>query len=222
MATIRILIVDDHEVVRMGLKALLQQHPHLHVVAEAGTGEEAVQQALNFQPDVVVMDVRMPGMSGVEACRQIVQQLPATRVIMLTTFAEDELLFAAIRAGASGYVLKRIGSQDLVQTIEAIARGESAIEPAMVAAVFKEVAQSLNNKEASIFAELSDQELRVLALVADGLTNREIAGRLFLGEGTVRNYVSSLLSKLHLSNRAEAAAFAVQHSVKERLARDGG
>jgi len=222
MATIRILIVDDHEVVRMGLKALLQQHPHLHVVAEAGTGEEAIQQALTFQPDVVVMDVRMPGMSGVEACRQIVQQLPATRVIMLTTFAEDELLFAAIRAGASGYVLKRIGSQDLVHTIEAIGRGESAIEPAMVSAVFKEVAQSLNNKEASIFADLSDQELRVLALVADGLTNREIAGRLFLGEGTVRNYVSSLLSKLHLSNRAEAAAFAVQHSVKERLARDGG
>ena len=222
MATIRILIVDDHEVVRMGLKALLQQHPNLHVVAEAGTGEDAIQQALTFQPDVVVMDVRMPGMSGVEACRQIVQQLPATRVIMLTTFAEDELLFAAIRAGASGYVLKRIGSQDLVHTIEAIGRGESAIEPAMVAAVFKEVAQSLNNKEASIFADLSDQELRVLALIADGLTNREIAGRLFLGEGTVRNYVSSLLSKLHLSNRAEAAAFAVQHSVKERLARDGG
>lgn len=222
MATIRILIVDDHEVVRMGLKSLLQQHPHLHVVAEAGNGEEAVQQAISHQPDVVVMDVRMPGMSGVEACRQIVEQLPGTRVIMLTTFAEDELLFAAIRAGASGYVLKRIGSLDLVHTIEAIARGESAIEPAMVAAVFKEVAQSLNNKEASIFSDLSDQELRVLALIADGLTNREIAGRLFLGEGTVRNYVSSLLSKLHLSNRAEAAAFAVQHGVKERLARDGG
>jgi DNA-binding NarL/FixJ family response regulator len=222
MSTIRVLIVDDHEVVRMGIKALLQQHPPLQVVGEAGSGEEAIAQALAHHPDVVVMDVRMPGMSGVDACRQIVQQLPATRVVMLTTFAEDELLFAAIRAGASGYVLKRIGSQDLVHTIEAVARGESALEPAMMAAVFKEVKQSLDSRENSIFTSLSDQEMRVLALIADGLTNREIAGRLFLGEGTVRNYVSSLLSKLHLSNRAEAAAFAVQHNIKEMLSRGGG
>ncbi|MHB8629485.1 MAG: response regulator transcription factor [Aggregatilineales bacterium] len=222
MSPIRVLIVDDHEVVRMGIKALIQQHPPLQVVAEAGSGEEAITQALAHRPDVVVMDVRMPGMSGVEACRQIVQQLPSTRVVMLTTFAEDELLFAAIRAGASGYVLKRIGSQDLVHTIEAVARGESALEPGMMAAVFKEVKQSLDSKEDSIFTTLSDQEMRVLALISDGLTNREIAGRLFLGEGTVRNYVSSLLSKLHLSNRAEAAAFAVQHNVKELLSREGG
>src|SRR5579864_8631984 len=165
MATIRVLIVDDHEVVRMGVKALLQQHPPLQVIAEASSGEEAVAQAIAHHPDVVVMDVRMPGMSGVEACRQIVEQLPATRVVMLTTFAEDELLFAAIRAGASGYVLKRIGSQDLVHTIEAVARGESALEPAMMAAVFKEVKQSLDSKEDSIFNTLSDQEMRVLALI---------------------------------------------------------
>ncbi len=222
MGPIRVLIVDDHEVVRMGIKALLQQHPPLQVIAEAGSGEEAITQALAHHPDVVVMDVRMPGMSGVEACRQIVQQLPSTRVVMLTTFAEDELLFSAIRAGASGYVLKRIGSQDLVHTVEAVARGESALEPAMMAAMFKEVKKSLDTRENSIFTTLSDQEMRVLALIADGLTNREIAGRLFLGEGTVRNYVSSLLSKLHLSNRAEAAAFAVQHNVKELLSREGG
>ena len=220
MSQIRVLLADDHEVVRLGLKALLQQHPSLHVVAEASSGQAAVEQALTHRPDIVVMDIRMPGMSGVDACRQIVQQLPGTRVIMLTTFAEDELLFSAIRAGASGYVLKRIGSDDLVRTIESVARGESAIDPALTAAVFKEVIQSEKSKDAAVFADLSSQELRVLALIADGMTNREIAGRLFLGEGTVRNYVSSLLSKLDLSNRAEAAAFAVHHHAKDLVADD--
>lgn len=218
MSQIRILVADDHEVVRMGIKVLLQQHQNLRVVAEASSGEEAIQQALLHRPDVVVMDVRMPGISGVEACQRIVQQLPATRVVMLTSYAEDELLFAAIRAGASGYVLKRIGSDDLVRTIENVGRGESALDPAMTEAVFREVRQTEKSKEAAVFADLSSQEMRVLALIADGLTNREIAGRLFLGEGTVRNYVSNLLSKLHLSNRAEAAAFAVQHHIKEHLA----
>jgi len=220
MSQIRVLIVDDHEVVRMGIKALLQQHPNLHVVAEAGSGDEAIKQAVIHRPDVVVMDIRMPGTSGVDACRQIVQQLPETRVVILTTFAEDELLFSAIRAGASGYVLKRIGSDDLVKAIESVARGESALDPAMTASVFKEVLQSEKGKEASVFADLSLQEIRVLTLIADGLTNREIAGRLFLGEGTVRNYVSSVLSKLNLSNRAEAAAFAVHHHAKDHLPPD--
>lgn len=218
MNYIRVLLADDHEVVRVGVKVLLQQHPTLHVVAEAGTGEEAVKQAIDHRPDVVVMDIRMPGMSGIDACRQIVQQLPGTRVIMLTTYAEDEQLLAAIRAGAAGYVLKRIGSDELVRTIERVARGESAIDPTLTAAVFKEVIQSEKNKEISVFSDLSPQELRVMALIADGLTNREIAGRLFLGEGTVRNYVSSLLSKLNLSNRAEAAAFAVRHHAKDLIA----
>ncbi|MFN7208886.1 MAG: response regulator [Aggregatilineales bacterium] len=215
---IRILIADDHEVVRMGIRALIQQHAHLHVVAEAATGEEAVELALQHKPDVVVMDVRMPGMLGVEACQKIVNQLPGTRVVMLTSYAEDDLLFAAIRAGASGYVLKRIGSDDLIRTIEAVGRGESALDPSMTEAIFRELRHTEKNKEAALFAELTSQEMRVLALIADGLTNREIASRLFLGEGTVRNYVSNLLSKLNLSNRAEAAAFAVQHHVKEYLA----
>ena len=218
MKQIRIVIADDHEVVRMGIKALLHQHPELRVVGEAGTGDEAVEQAMAHQPDVVVMDIRMPGMSGVDACRKIVQQLPNTRVVMLTSFAEDELLFAAIRAGAAGYVLKRIGSDDLVRTINAVAHGESALDPAMIETVFRQVSQTEKSKDAAVFADLSTQEIRVLALIADGLTNREIAGRLFLGEGTVRNYVSNVLSKLHLANRAEAAAFAVQHKVKEYVA----
>ncbi len=200
--------------------SLLHQHPQLRVVGEAATGNEAVEQAVTHQPDVVVMDIRMPGMSGVDACRKIVQQLPNTRVVMLTSFAEDELLFAAIRAGAAGYVLKRIGSDDLVRTITAVARGESALDPAMIETVFRQVSQMEKGKEAAVFADLSTQEIRVLALIADGLTNREIAGRLFLGEGTVRNYVSNVLSKLHLANRAEAAAFAVQHKVKEHITAD--
>jgi DNA-binding NarL/FixJ family response regulator len=220
MSQIRVLIADDHEVVRMGIKALLMQHAHLKVVGEASTGAEAVEQALLHRPDVVVLDVRMPNMSGVEACQQIVQQLPNTRVVMLTSYAEDDLLFAAIRAGASGYVLKRIGSDDLIRTIEAVGRGESALDPTMTEAVFREVRQTERGKEAAVFSELSAQEMRVLALIADGLTNREIAGRLFLGEGTVRNYVSNLLSKLHLANRAEAAAFAVQHHIKEHLSKE--
>jgi two-component system, NarL family, response regulator DevR len=161
-----------------------------------------------------VLDIRMPGMTGVDACRQIVTRLPDTRVIMLTSFAEDELLFSAIRAGASGYVLKRIGSSSLIHTIEAVSRGESALDPAMADAVFKEIREREENKEAQVFSNLSTQEMRVLALIADGMTNREIAGQLFLGEGTVRNYVSNLLSKLDLANRAEAAAFAVQHHIK--------
>lgn len=218
MELVRILIVDDHDVVRMGLKALIQQHPHLRVVAEAGTGEEAIEQALVCQPDVVIMDIRMPGMSGVDACRQITQKLPSTRVVILTTYAEDDLLLSAIRAGAAGYVLKRIGSSNLIETIERVARGESALDPAMAEAVFNQIRQNPTNKEAQIFSALTTQEMRVLTLISEGLTNREIAGKLFLGEGTVRNYVSNLLSKLNLSNRAEAAAFAVQHHIKQHLA----
>ncbi|MEP7289186.1 MAG: response regulator transcription factor [Chloroflexota bacterium] len=220
MKSIRIVVADDHEVVRMGIKSLLHQHADLQVVGEASTGEEAVEQAVLHRPDVVVMDIRMPGMSGVEACRLISQQIPDTRVVMLTSFAEDDLLFAAIRAGAAGYVLKRIGSDDLVSAIKAVARGESALDPAMTQAVFREVSQMEKAKDATIFADLSTQELRVLALISEGLTNREIAGKLFLGEGTVRNYVSNVLSKLNLANRAEAAAFAVQHNVKNYTASD--
>lgn len=217
MAQVRIMVADDHEVVRMGIKAMIQQHANLIIVAEADNGEDAVKAAIKHQPDVVVMDVRMPGMSGIDACAKITAQLPDTRVVMLTTFAEDDLLFSAIRAGAAGYVLKRIGNNELIKTIEAVARGESALDPAMIASVFREVATAERQREASIFSGLSTQELRVLASIAEGMTNREIAAKLFLGEGTVRNYVSSILGKLNLSNRAEAAAFAVQHHAKDML-----
>ncbi len=213
--TTRILIADDHAVVRAGLRALLEQHDHFQVIAEAETGEEAVTRAQEFQPDVVVLDIRMPGLSGIQACRQIVESVEDCRVVMLTSYAEDELLFAAIQAGASGYVLKRIGDNGLVDAIDRVSRGEGILDPAMTTTMFSEMRKARKAQLAAAFTDLTPQELAVLALVADGLTNRQIAAELFLGEGTVRNYVSSILSKLGVSNRAEAAAYAVKHNISE-------
>lgn len=213
----RIILVDDHEVVRLGLKSLLDRHPQFDVVGEAGSAREALDQTAALKPDVVVMDIRLPGMSGIEACEQIISQFPNTKVIMLTSYAEDEMLFSAIRAGASGYILKQIGSEDLVKAIESVGRGEALLDPAVTQRVFQEVRRAVKEEEASAFAHLSQQEKHVLLLVSEGKTNREIAKNLFLGEGTVRNYVSSILSKLSVNNRAEAAAFAVEHSLREYI-----
>ncbi|HEX6386958.1 MAG TPA: response regulator transcription factor [Anaerolineae bacterium] len=217
MSHLRILLVDDHEVVRLGLKSLLERHPGFEVVAEAAAEHEAVQKALEHKPDVVLMDIRLAGGSGVEACRKIVDQLPNTRVIMLTSYAEDEMLFAAIRAGASGYVLKQVGSTDIIQAIEAAAQGEATLDPSLTQRIFAEVRRSIQKDEAATFSELTAQEMQVLALIAEGKTNREIAGTLFLSEGTIRNYVSNILSKLGVSNRAEAAAYAIRHNLKDYL-----
>jgi len=211
---LRIIIVDDHEVVRLGLKALLDRHPDFTVVDEASTAREAIQKAEAHRPDVVVMDIRLPGGSGIDACREITQLLPDTKVIMLTSYAEDEMLFDAIAAGAAGYVLKQIGGDDLVHAIEAMGRDEALLDPALTQRVFERVREAQRKEEKSAFSDLTDQEMRVLALLAEGKTNREIAQMLYLGEGTVRNYVSSILSKLGLANRAEAAAYAVQHKIK--------
>jgi two-component system, NarL family, response regulator DevR len=213
----RIILVDDHEVVRLGLKSLLEQHPQFDVVGEASSAREALEQVASHKPDVVVMDIRLPGTSGIEACEQIVNQFPNTKVIMLTSYAEDEMLFSAIRAGASGYILKQIGSEDLVKAIESVGRGEALLDPAVTQRVFQEVRRAVKEEEASAFSHLSQQEKHVLLLVSEGKTNREIAKNLFLGEGTVRNYVSSILSKLSVNNRAEAAAYAVQHSLREYI-----
>jgi len=217
MAKQRIVLVDDHEVVRLGLKALLDRHPQFEVVGEAGSAREAMEQVSALEPDVVVMDIRLPGTSGIEACEQIVDEHPNTKVIMLTSYAEDEMLFSAIRAGASGYVLKQIASEELVKAIEAVGRGEALLDPAVTQRVFQEVRRAVKEEEASAFAHLSQQEKHVLLLVSEGKTNREIAKNLFLGEGTVRNYVSSILSKLGVNNRAEAAAYAVEHSLREYI-----
>jgi len=217
MAKQRILLVDDHEVVRLGLKALLEHHPQFEVVGEAGTAKEALEQVAQHRPDIVLMDIRLPGASGIDACEEITQKYPETKVIMLTSYAEDEMLFSAIRAGASGYVLKQIGREDLIRAIEAVSRGEALLDPAVTQRVFQEVRRAVREEEASAFANLSQQEKHVLLLVSEGKTNREIAKALYLGEGTVRNYVSSILSKLGVSNRAEAAAYAVEHNLKDYL-----
>ena len=213
----RIILVDDHEVVRLGLKSLLERHPQFDVVGEASSAREALDQVASLKPDVVVMDIRLPGTSGIEACEQIVNEHPNTKVIMLTSYAEDEMLFSAIRAGASGYILKQIGSEDLIKAIESVGRGEALLDPAVTQRVFQEVRRAVKEEEASAFAHLSQQEKHVLLLVSEGKTNREIAKNLFLGEGTVRNYVSRILSKLSVNNRAEAAAYAVEHSLREYI-----
>jgi DNA-binding NarL/FixJ family response regulator len=217
MSKFHILIVDDHEVVRLGLKALLERHPQFEVVGEAGTAKEAIEQVARLHPDVVLMDIRLPGSSGIEACEEITHNFPGTKVVMLTSYAEDEMLFSAIRAGASGYILKQIGAEDLIRALESVGRGEAPLDPAVTQRVFQEVRRAVKDEEASAFANLSQQERHVLMLVSEGRTNREIAKALFLGEGTVRNYVSSILSKLGVSNRAEAAAYAVEHNLKEYL-----
>ena len=213
----RIVLVDDHEVVRLGLKALIDRHAQFEVVGEAGTAHEAVEAVAKLRPDVVVMDIRLPGASGIDACEEIVKHYPDTRVIILTSYAEDEMLFSAIRAGASGYILKQIGGEDLIRALEAIGRGEALLDSAVTQRVFQEVRKAGRDEEASAFSHLSQQEKHVLQLVSEGRTNREIAKNLFLGEGTVRNYVSSILSKLNVNNRAEAAAYAVEHNLKEHF-----
>jgi two-component system response regulator DevR len=213
----RVLLVDDHEVVRLGLKALLERHPQFDIVGEAANARDAIEIVSNMQPDVVVMDIRLPGTSGIDACEEITRRFPNTKVIMLTSYAEDEMLFSSIRAGASGYVLKQIGGEDLMRALEAVGRGEAMLDPGVTQRVFQEVRRAVKEEEASAFAHLSQQEKHVLLLVSEGKTNREIAKALFLGEGTVRNYVSSILSKLGVSNRAEAAAYAVEHSLREYI-----
>ena len=214
---LRILIVDDHEVLRLGLRALLEQHPDFVVVDEAGTAQEALQKTELHNPDVVIMDIRLPGGSGIEACRQIVDTMPDTKVIMLTSYAEDEMLFDAISAGASGYVLKQIGSTDLVRALEAVGRGEALLDSAVTQQIFERVRDAARQERMSAFENLTEQEMRILSLVAEGNTNRQIAKALYLGEGTVRNYVSSILSKLGVTNRAEAAAYAVRYNLNDFL-----
>lgn len=214
---LKVLLVDDHEVVRLGIKSLLSHYPQFEVVAEAGTADEAIQKAADFKPDVIVMDIRLPGKSGIDATREIMATQPDTKVVMLTTFADDELLFDAISAGASGYVLKQIDSQELISALERIGRGESLLDPAVTQQVFKRMRETTRKAESEAFAALSEQELKVLALVAQGKRNKEIADQVFLSEKTVRNYVSSILSKLALSTRAEAAAYAVKHRIENYM-----
>lgn len=217
MDKVRLLLVDDHEVVRLGMRTLLSRQSNFEVVAEASTEDEAVEQAIATSPDIILMDIRLAGGSGIEACRRISAELPKTKIIMLTSYAEDELLFGAIRAGAVGYVLKQVGSNDLIRAIEAAVRGEATLDPSITQRILNEVRRSIEKEESQAFADLSDKEMQVLAYIAEGHTNKHIANELFLSEGTVRNYVSSILSKLDVSNRAEAAAYAITHKLSDHL-----
>jgi two-component system, NarL family, response regulator DevR len=208
---LRLLIVDDHEVVREGLVSLLDRRPGFQVVAEAGTVKEALAAARRHEPDLVIMDVRLPDGSGVEACREIRAELPQTRVVMLTSFPDDEAVFSAIVAGASGYLLKQIRARDLVAALEAVGRGESLLDPAVTEKVLARVRQIAAGEVHDELAALTPQERKILMLVAEGKTNKEIAADVFLSDKTVKNYVSSILAKLNLERRAQAAAFVAQH-----------
>jgi len=201
----RILLCDDHEVVREGLRVLIARQETMSVVGEAGTVAEAIEAAARSKPDVVIMDVRLPDGSGVEACRAIRETRPETKVIMLTSYADDDALFASIIAGASGYLLKQTRGQAVVDAITAVAAGGSLLDPDVTGKVLERVRQSRDEDPA--LASLTEQERKVLAGLAEGHTNREIGEKLFLAEKTVKNYVSRILDKLGLSRRAEAAAF---------------
>lgn len=206
---IRVMLVDDHEVVRLGLAALIARQPEFEVVGEAGTAREAVSRAATLQPDIVVMDVRMPDGSGIEACREIIQNRPQTKVIILTSYSDDEAVFASIMAGAQGYVLKQIGSESLLAGLRAVARGQSLLDPAITGQVLERMKNP--RSQPGGHEPLTEQERRILALIAEGKTNKQIAQEIFLSEKTVRNYVSNILGKLHFARRSQAAAYAVQH-----------
>ena len=208
---LRLLVVDDHEVVREGLVALISRHDEFQVVAEAGTAAEALSAARRFQPDLVVMDVRLPDGSGIEACREIRAEFPAIRVVMLTSYPDEEAVLSAILAGASGYLLKQVRGRDLVSALEAVGRGDSLLDPAVTERVLERVRRVANGDHRDELSELTAQERKILLLVAEGKTNKEIASEVFLSDKTVKNYVSSILSKLSLQRRAQAAAFVAKH-----------
>jgi two-component system response regulator DevR len=202
-----LLIVDDHEVVRQGLVALLGRRPGFQVVAEAGTVAEAIAAARTFRPDLIVMDIRLPDGSGIEACREIRAEMPETRVVMLTSYPDEEAVLSAIVAGASGYLLKQIRARDLVAALETVGQGGSLLDPAVTERVLERVRRIATADEPDELAQLTSQERKILLLVAEGKTNKEIASEVFLSDKTVKNYVSSILAKLNLERRAQAAAF---------------
>ena len=204
---LRILVVDDHEVVRQGLVALLDRREGFEVVAEAGSVAEAIAMAHRFEPDIVILDVRLPDGSGVEACREIRSERPATKIVMLTSYPDEEAVLSAIVAGASGYLLKQIRARDLVSALEAVGRGESLLDPAVTEKVLERVRRIATGESTDELAQLTSQEQKILLLVAEGKTNKEIAAEVFLSDKTVKNYVSSILSKLNLERRAQAAAY---------------
>jgi DNA-binding NarL/FixJ family response regulator len=206
-AAIRVFLLDDHEIVRRGVRELLEAEPDIEVVGEASTAAEALARVPASKPDVAVLDVRLPDGNGVAVCRELRSEMPELACLMLTSFADDEALFDAIMAGASGYVLKQIRGNDLVGAIRTVAGGGSLLDPKAAAAVMERMRTP---KAADPLASLTDQERRILDLIGEGLTNRQIGERMFLAEKTVKNYVSNLLSKLGLQRRTQVAVLATE------------
>jgi DNA-binding NarL/FixJ family response regulator len=210
---IRVMLVDDHEVVRAGLRALIEANDDMEVVAEAASAADALLRARSYHPDVVVLDVRLPDRSGVEVCRDLRTEHPDMAVLMLTSFSDDRALFDSIMAGAAGFVLKQIRGTDLVDGIRRVAAGESLLDPAVTARVLERLRHPETSGDARL-ARLTPTELRIVEMIADGMTNRAIGERIGLAEKTIKNYVSSILAKLHMSRRAEAAAYLADHRAR--------
>jgi two-component system, NarL family, response regulator DevR len=205
---IRVYLLDDHEVVRRGLRDLLEQEDDIEVVGESGSAVDAAHRIPALKPDVAVLDGRLPDGSGIDVCRDIRSVDPSIRALILTSYEDDEALFAAIMAGAAGYVLKQIRGNDLIDAVRRVAAGQSLLDPAVTARVLERIRKGPEQPDE--LRDLTDQERKILLLVAEGLTNREIAGRMFLAEKTVKNYVSSLLAKLGLERRTQAAVLAAK------------
>lgn len=214
--TIRVFLLDDHEIVRTGLRSLFEANEGFDVVGEAATAAEALDRIPPTKPDVAILDVRLPDGSGIEVCREIRSSHPEIACVMLTSYADDEALVAAVMAGASGYVLKQVGAMDLVGDIEKVAEGRSLLDPALAERVLERLRDGSN--EDPLLAGLTPQERKILDLIAEGQTNRQIAGALFLAEKTVKNYVSNMLAKLGMERRTQAASYAAR--VAERAANE--
>uniref|UniRef100_UPI00404A611C response regulator transcription factor n=1 Tax=Cephaloticoccus sp. TaxID=1985742 RepID=UPI00404A611C len=212
---LRLLLVDDSEVVRMGLKALLGSETDISVVGEASTVDSAIQSSIKLQPDVVLLDIRLPDGTGFEACRKILQHLPETRILILTSVEEPKLVDEAIRSGAHGYLLKDINAQGLIRALHDIAAGKSILDPTVTARVLHVVRSTTTSNE-NAFSILSPQERRVLALIAEGRTNKEVAMEMGLAEKTVKNYLSTVFEKLHVNRRSQAAAVYAQRIQQTR------
>jgi len=207
------MVVDDHEVVRTGLTSILESEPDLQVVGQAGSADEALRQLRALSPDVILMDVRMEGLSGIEACRLIRSNYPDTKVLMLTSFGEEEAVLASIMAGASGYLLKNIRKAGLLEGIRAVAEGKNLLDPAVTGDVLERLTALTSAEQERSVAALSEREREVLVLIGEGCTNREIGERLYISENTVRNHVSNVMGKVGAARRTEAAVFAARHGL---------
>lgn len=220
MAKTRILLVDDHDIVRLGLMTLLNDQPDMEVIGEASTAGEAVKAAESLLPDVVLMDIRLPGEGGIEATGQVMRRVPNTKVVMLTSFADDDLVVRAIRAGAVGYVLKQVGNEELLRAIRAAARGEALLDPSTTARLLTRVRESERKADEDAFRDLTNREMDVLVHLAKGKTNAEIGSLLNLSEKTVGNYIGNMFEKLQLGNRIELAAYAYEHHLFEKMGKE--